>query len=276
MKPGCVYFVRQEGNPIVKIGMHKSADIEAYLYVSYGRSMTPLVLEDVVWTSNARLAEALVHHLLDAYRIDPNRELFDLSSEQAVLEAEQAKRTVRDIDVRARVHVPWVRPIDLRRYQVAQEAAKEGTRRSRKRKAEREAEAIKAERKAKTERDESEKKHAEEQAKLQQQAVAAEVARQLEDSEREAANLVEMWLSTVVEEGEARDYVKVCELWNEFRAHHKTLQSNKKTMKKAKHFDKDLNRCLGQQYFKQSHQFVRDGRNAMVGKVYMRYRWIEK
>lgn len=91
----------------------------------------------------------------------------------------------------------------------------------------------------------------------------------------EEKDIVKEWLDLSVQVGEARDYIKVNDLFQSFTADNRDLQRDKKTKKTAKMFERELHRCLGTTGFKEKHQYRVEGRKVTLGKVFMGYKRTE-
>lgn len=85
-------------------------------------------------------------------------------------------------------------------------------------------------------------------------------------------DVVKEWLTYNVEKGNDKEYVKVIDLYQAFTAANRDLQRDKKTKKTAKMFEKELQRCLGLDTFKDKHQYKYEGKNITVGKVFLSFR----
>lgn len=141
---GYVYAVCNQGHyASVKVGYTSSLAIENYVSLHYSRSLTPLEVVFAMPVANARLSEATLHHMLAPQRVDDNHELFDLSENMHKLEA--ASQVIMQQDFHSELPVPTTRPVHLEYWKIAKEAAKEGARRERKRKATAEAEMLRQE-----------------------------------------------------------------------------------------------------------------------------------
>lgn len=85
-------------------------------------------------------------------------------------------------------------------------------------------------------------------------------------------DVVKEWLSMVVEEGDDKSYVKVCDLYAQFNSDNRAFQADKKTKKSAKMFERELHRCLGGGNFKERHQYRLPGKVMSANRVFMNYR----
>lgn len=89
-------------------------------------------------------------------------------------------------------------------------------------------------------------------------------------------DVVKDWLSRSVQTASEDDFVKFAELWQKFEKDNKELQRDKKTKKSNHAFERELNRCLGAQHFKDRHHFKVDGNKKTAGKVFMTYKWADE
>lgn len=85
-------------------------------------------------------------------------------------------------------------------------------------------------------------------------------------------DIVKEWLSSTVQEGDEKDYIKVCDLYADFNIANRAFQGDKKTRKSVKVFERDLHRCLEPSRFKEKHQVKVAGKNVTTGKVFMGYK----
>ncbi len=106
---GYIYAVCRQGRYAeVKNGFTKSAEPFTYLQ-HYKRTFTPLEIIDVVPVSDAPLMERVGHHLLNAHRIDPRHELFDLSNDDGSFRLDvwrSVAASLRDLSERSGLALP--------------------------------------------------------------------------------------------------------------------------------------------------------------------------
>ena len=88
-------------------------------------------------------------------------------------------------------------------------------------------------------------------------------------------DVVKEWLDDTLEEGENREYVRVCDLYHRFCNDNRSFQADKKTKKSAKGFERELHRCLNTDRFKERHQLRVQGKNVTAGKVFLNYKFID-
>lgn len=74
-----------------------------------------------------------------------------------------------------------------------------------------------------------------------------------------------------IEDGDPKDHVKVCDLFNDYNQEYRGLRQDKKTKKGVRDFEKALKRCLKTHEFKDKHQSKIDasGVNRTIGKVFL-------
>lgn len=72
-------FVARGGLDAVKISYTTLFTVEQYVNQSYAVSLTPLQIILVTPVSNARVAEAVIQHVLAPYRLHDKHELFELN-----------------------------------------------------------------------------------------------------------------------------------------------------------------------------------------------------
>lgn len=87
-------------------------------------------------------------------------------------------------------------------------------------------------------------------------------------------DVVMEFLNSCVQQGEAKEYVKVCDLYHTYGEQNRDMQQNRKTKKTMKDFEKALKRCLGVHRFKDKHQQMIAGKNHTMGKVFMGFKTI--
>lgn len=265
---GSCYAVCNQGNyNSVKIGFTTCPVVEAYLDSQYSRSLHPLEVLFVIPAAKARLQESMLHHLLAPYRLHDRHELFDLSSQQAMRDLEEAKRWVLEADAKSRLPVPPSRPVNLLYWKAAKQAAVEGAKLMKVREERRQAELLVKERQRVKE--ERQRAKAEEDRRARDAKQAAK-RRKREEREMERQNENDDgihafggWLSVHVQRCGGKQFVRVCDLYAAFGAE-----------KNYKKLDRELERCLGLQHFKAKHQVKIQGKNITTGKVYMGYRLV--
>lgn len=83
-------------------------------------------------------------------------------------------------------------------------------------------------------------------------------------------DVVKTWLDSVLQPGEADDFVKVCDLFQEFGIANRAFQNDRKTKKTAGMFEKELHRILGGRCFKSTHKYtLSNGKQTTAGRVFM-------
>lgn len=110
----------------VKIGYFTGNDLENQVHQNYSRSLTPIVIYDYIPSHNPRWAETTIHIALNKWRINPQNEIFDLSSQEARDEFVNIKEIIIQITEKSGFSTPMVRNIDYNYWRIAKQAAKVG------------------------------------------------------------------------------------------------------------------------------------------------------
>lgn len=88
-------------------------------------------------------------------------------------------------------------------------------------------------------------------------------------------DFIQEFLASNIEQGEDKDFVKVCDLFGAFSEQYRSLQQDKRTKKNMKDFEKGLKRCLGANRFKDRYQPRVNGKQVAAGRVFLNFRQVK-
>ena len=245
---GYVYAVCQRGlRHSVKIGFTSLLTVEKYLHDCYSRSLSPLQILLVLPTSNARLAESLIHHTLAEYCLHERHELFDLAAGLELLL--QARELVVMADRMANTPLPPERPFCMDRWSLHKVAAKEGRRWEKRRRQVKEANLLKDEREQML----RDKKSLEEEKTMsqQRQARAEDRQRELDTLHKadERKSRVSRFVSNALQKtGDPTDMISRAALYKTFKTMYPAETQRLSQLGKRKWFD-ELQILLGKDGF---------------------------
>lgn len=212
----------------VKIGFLTNYAVEAELHKWYSRSLTPLCILCIIPIGNARVAEGTIHFALDKFRLNPNHEIFDLSSSYAWSSFENAARLLKELQHLSGTPLPLVRPFDYQHWRMARDAARVG--KTRMNKLERKIAAdnvVEENRRRRLSEQQNQQKQKAECMQLAEQTRKLERALDVEADKTDA--LQSFFRSKILLTENEKEFITRAEMFRLFESSHRDTQNIKKT-----------------------------------------------
>lgn len=232
----------------IKIGFFGGNDLENQVHRSYARSLTPVAIYDYIPAHNARWTETCLHSALNKWRINPQNEIFDLSSSEARQVYNKIKGYIIEIVNLSGLPKPMERTINYPYWLIARKAAKVGKKWNKK--------FNEVEEKKKLEIQKSEKKEEAIKIKLEKEKNIVYnrshniKKREIEQSKEEHLHNIEIYINNnLIRDNDKTVYVRKKDLYEDFKKKYQQ-ESNKKIAIGPKEFFKQILKILGHSCYK--------------------------